>query len=261
MNLTPRERIGQEIDLPTPTAALVLLAHLLALLSALPLIVAMEQNAEALGSVFASRALIYAGVAVYTTGVAFECAQNTIDRWYLSTTYEAFCDGLFYSFMIAGFGLIAMGMTNTPWVWALAIVVSVAHPIFYVAGSWVRFPLLTAALLLVDCAGFKVLGDPIVFTHTLLTLAGLFFLALLMRTRAQWFHGLAASCFAISMFAFPWAIQGYVQGTTSSWLSLGVGTAIAAGTLGLLFPFASKSTATRRRHAPLAAPGDAGQLA
>jgi len=247
MKPTARSRIRNEIDLPTPTAFWVLGAHLFVLFSIVPMLLLMDAYGEALAPVFTSPGLIYTGIAFYIAGVAFECSQNAIDRWYLTNTDEGFCDGLFYSFMIAGFSLMAMGTSNAPWVWAVAILVAVAHPIFYLAGSWVRFPLLTFALLLVDYVFFQALGQPVAFVHTLMTFAGLFFLALLMRTQAQWFHGVAALCFGLSFFAFPWAIYNYANGLTISWLAMGEVSAAAAAALGLLWPVFSKNEATTHR--------------
>lgn len=257
MKPTVRQRIAEEIDLPAPTAFWVLGAHLFVLLSSLPLLLILPRHPLA----FANPALIYAGVAVYTAAIAFECSQNTLDHWYLTNTRETFCDCLFNSFMIAGFGLMAMGASSAPWVWALAIVVAVAHPLFYVAGSWVRFPLLTLSLLLVDYATFSVLAAPIVFVHTLATFAGLYFLALLMRTQAQAFHGCAAVCFGLSLYAFPVAIDNHVQGDTIPWTMIGIGSAGGVLLLGLLWPALSKASATQRRQGAHATTRDAQMLA
>lgn len=245
MELTARARIAQEIDLPAPTALWVLGAHLFVLLSAVPLVLVMPRAAAS----FTSPALVYAGVAVYTAGIAFECAQNTLDRWYLTSTQETFCDCLFNSFMIAGFSLMAMGASPEPWLWALSIVVALAHPSFYIAGSWVRFPLLTVALLLVDYAMYEALSANVAFVHTLLTFAGLYFLALLMRTHAQVFHGCAAACFGLSLYAFPWGIEHYSKGEGITWMALGIFSLCVAALFGMLWPWLNSVQATPHRHA------------
>lgn len=244
MKPTARARIAQEIDLPAPTALWVLSAHLFVLLSAVPLLLVMPRAAAA----FASPALVYVGAAVYTAGIAFECAQNTLDRWYLTSTRETFCDCLFNSFMIAGFSLMAMGASAQSWIWALSIVVALAHPWFYVAGSWVRFPLLTCALLLVDYAMFEALAANVAFVHTLLTFAGLYFLALLMRTHAQVFHGCAAACFGLSLCAFPWGIAHHANREAVTWGALSTGSLVVTGLLFVLWPWLSNFRATPHRH-------------
>jgi hypothetical protein len=252
---------GRAIDIPAGTAVWVLFAHLFVLLSAVPTMLVFETHREVLAKLVHSPAMIYAGVVVYTVGIAFEIAQNASDRWYLTQINETFCDGLFYSFMVAGFALIAMGVSHEPWLWAVLIATSLLHPVAYVAGHFLRFILLTTALLLVDYAMYDALRDPVVFLHTIFTFAGLYFLALLMRTHAQSLHGAAAACFGLSFLAFPLALTAHVQGTPSSFSSVGWAVLGLVGLLGAAFPLLSRARASRRRLPPGSHSLNAEQLA
>ncbi len=84
--LAPRAALRYEVDLPAATAAWVVGAHVLVVLSPLAL----------MRSVYARRAyleegggadypfLLLAGCACAVAGSAFEMAQNTFERWHVS---------------------------------------------------------------------------------------------------------------------------------------------------------------------------------
>lgn len=239
-------RVTRQIDLPAATGTWVLLCHLFVLFSSLSVVWAVEAHREYVASVVYSPLLIELGAGVYVAGIAFEIAQNAIDRWYLTGVSKGLCDMLFYTFMMAGFCLMTMGCHDHPLLWTAAVALVLAFPVAYLADTVAQFPILGWSMILSDLAGYLALDAPVVVLHTVVTLLGLGVLAILMKTHAQWLHGLAAALFGMAIFAWPWAIHSAATGTGLGWgptalLALGGVLVLAAA-----FPLLSRAGATPR---------------
>jgi hypothetical protein len=189
-----RSRLRDEIDLPTPVAIWVLAAHALTLFSPLVLVWVTHRNADALGAVLDAPFALHVGAALFFTGSAFEISQNTMDRWYYQGPYPAFADLLFNAFIAFGLGALALA-AGVDGVWVVAVVVAAA----------VTFPVLYPAILLL-----------LVFTTGL----NLYFLALIVRTKAQSLHGAIALTNGIGLLAVPLAMQGWLNDAPMSWRSV-----------------------------------------
>ena len=247
---TVYQRVANQIDLPSGTAWFVLLAHLFVLFSSLSVVVAVESHRAYLETVLYSPTLVSLGAGVYVAGIAFEVAQNAIDRWYLTEATKGFCDMLFYTFMMAGFGLMTMGCIDNPWLWAAAIALVIAFPIAYLVDTVAQFPALGWSMILCDAAAYLALETPIIVLHTVITMIALGYLAILMKTHAQWLHGVAASLFGLAIFAWPVAIASAASGSVLGWWETGAIALGAGALLGVSFPLLSRSGATPRGATP-----------
>ncbi|MFT5223635.1 MAG: hypothetical protein ACI867_001957 [Glaciecola sp.] len=216
-----RSRLRAEIDLPTPVAVWILAAHALTLFSPLVLVWVTHRNADALGAVLDAPFALHVSAALFFTGSAFEIAQNTMDRWYYQGPYPAFADLLFNAFI--AFGLGALGLAagvDQEWVIAIVVVAAVVFPVLYLADQ-VPYPAtgvlgIVAVGLLWDRLGNPAILLLLVFTTGL----NLYFLALIVRTKAQSLHGAIALTNGIGLLAVPLTLQGWLNEAPMSWLSV-----------------------------------------
>lgn len=222
-----RSRLRAEIDLPTPVAVWVLLAHALTLFSPLVLVFVVHRNTETLGTVLDAPFALHVGAALFFVGSAFEISQNTMDRWYYEGPYPAFADLLFNACI--AFGLGAMGLAagvDQWWVIAVVVVAAVAFPLLYLADQ-TPYPAtgvlgIVAVGLLLDRLDNPAVVLLLVFTTGL----NLYFLALIVRTKAQSLHGGIALTNGVGLLAVPLALQGWLDNAPMAWATV---IAIAAG--------------------------------
>jgi len=130
-------------------------------------------------------------------GSIFEIIQNSKDRWYItaetaSGKESGLFDGLFTFFILTGqaFILIAL-MGNANWILWTAVLAILTTPIFYIKEQFVFLPTSIVGLLNV-IIGFYIFSDPIIFLQLATVVMTLYFFNLLIRTKAQLFHGLTA---------------------------------------------------------------------
>lgn len=226
--------LRREIDLPTGVATWVLLAHALTLFSPLALVWVVHARPDEVGALVSAPFALHVAAALFFAGSAFEIAQNTMDRWYYTGPYPAFADLLFNGFIAFGLGALglAAGIEHL-WVVAVVAAAGVAFPVLYLTDQ-VPYPAtgvlgIVGVGLLLDALDNPAILLLLVFTTGL----NLYFLALIVRTRAQSLHGAIALTNGIGLLFVPIAIAQAVDGTPMSWGSV-VGVAVAIGTLAAL---------------------------
>ena len=158
-------------------------------------------------------------------GSLSEIIQNCKDHWYItaetaSGKESGLFDGLFTFFILTGqaFILIAL-MGNANWVLWTALLAILTTPIFYIKEQLVFLPTSIIGLLNV-IIGFFIFSDPIIFLQLVTVVMTLYFFNLLLRTKAQSFHGLTALSASSGIWFLILSVDNAAQGQLSSWLTL-----------------------------------------
>ena len=157
-----------QIDLPGPVAIWVLGAHTIALLTPLLLLWAVYANWEFVFARTIAPAFFYVAVALMMASAAFEIAQNTADRWYLtvgmgSTTRAALADFLFYMCnALSMLALITACIGGFWWLLGLCALVAGVFAFLYLTGRqpFMAFGVLGAGSILSLYFAFN---NPILF--------------------------------------------------------------------------------------------------
>lgn len=243
--------IAADIQLPTGTAIWVLSAHLYALLLPLVLIMAVFHHWDALAELTAYPVLFYMAAGVMMAGSAFEISQNALDRWYLtaetgSAEGTGFCDFLFYWFIVASQGLVAVAcMGDRDWVIVLAVFFTAVFPFLYIRQK-LQFLPLTVLGLLATVAAWLSFEDPIIFLQLVLSPLTLYFFGLLLKTGNQVLHGFTTSAASSGVLFLAWGIHGGSEGTPQSWLTVIAAVIITGVAAVLLRPWLLRLPPTRR---------------
>lgn len=208
-DLPAATRMRAEIDLPTPVAVWVLVAHALTLFSPLLLVWVAHNRADELSLLLDAPFALHVTAALFFMGSAFEISQNTMDRWYYEGPYPAFADLLFNAFIAFGLGglAIAAGL-DRPWVIVVVVLAMIAFPVLYLADQ-VPYP--ATGVLGVVGVGllWQVLDNPVILLLLVFTTGlNLYFLALVVKTKAQSLHGAIALTNGIGLLAVPIALEG-----------------------------------------------------
>lgn len=220
MNATVK--LTHQIALRGSLAVWVLAAHAWALLVPLVLVAAVVANQ---GFVTARADFgwgFYVAAAVMMAGSAFEIAQNTIDRWYLtrecaSAEGKSLCDLLFFWMIVASQAIVIVSCVGAIWWISLSVaLLTAAYPWFYVRSKLGILPLAALGVGSVAAMWFS-FGDPVVFLQLLISpLTGALFAALL-RTGAQFLHGFVTLAASSNPLFFVWAITAAADGTPTGW--------------------------------------------
>jgi len=224
-------RITDDIDLPLLTAIWVLGAHLYALLVPLLLITAVTHHWAELTTLTAYPLLFYVAAGVMMAGSAFEIAQNTIDRWYLtpetgSANGTGFCDLLFYTCIVASQALVAVAcIGDRMWVPVLAIALTAVFPFLYLRQIAQFLPLAVLGLL-AAVAAYMQLGEPGIFLQLLLVPLTLYFFNGLLQTGNQVLHGFTTVAASSGVLFLVWGIHAGAAGTSRGWLGVVVTVAV-----------------------------------
>lgn len=251
---TAPTRIREQIDLPAGVATWVFIAHALALLSPFILSWQVHRHQAALAGVLDEPFWLHVSAGLFLVGSAFEIAQNTQDRWYYEGPYPAFSDLLFNSFIAFGLGALGLAAGVEQW-WVLAIVAvaAVAFPALYLSD---RTPYPATGVLAMVAVGmlYEALRDPAILLLLVFTTGlNLYFLALVVRTKAQSLHGAIALTNGVGLLVVPLVIRNLAVSDPMSWGELVViagliGLAAAAGwrPLAALSPTPRPSSNTRK---------------
>lgn len=230
------QRVIADMDIRGPLAVWVLGAHFYALLVPLALVWAAWQQADYLAEVCDFPGLFFFAAALYSAGGAFEVAQNTMDRWYLtpdvaSANGVGMCDFLSYWIISIGQALIAIAIAgDSVWIWPVALVLILAFPFTYFLQVAVHVPMGLIGIMVAVLVWLN-FGDPVVFLMFALTGLTLFFFAALLNTGAQLLHGFTTIAASSGGLLVPWAIVNGATGQQLSWLTVAlilVGTAAVA---------------------------------
>lgn len=229
----PWQRIRGQVALPGPVAAWVLGAHLYATLLPLVLVLAVQDHWDYVARRADHPGLFSLAVALLCTGSAFEVAQNTADRWYLtpdtgSALAPAFCDLLFFTAVTAGQAVLALALGGSqPWVQWVAGLAVVAAPLLYLAGRATFLPLAVTGVLGTGLA-WQAFGDPLVFLGLGMPAVTLYFFGLLLRTGAQSLHGCTTLAAASGLWFTILPLVNGAAGRATPWpLVLALAVAVA----------------------------------
>jgi len=214
---TAATRIRSQIDLPTGVAAWVFLAHAVALASPIVLTWQAAASGARLRTVLDEPSWLHVSAGFFLIGSVFEIGQNTMDRWYYQGPYPAFADLLFNTFIALGIGALGLAAGVGAW-WVIAIVgaASVAFPVLYLTD---RTPYPATGVLAIVSVGllYHRLHDPVVFVLLVFTTGlNLYFLALVVKTKAQSLHGAIALTNGLGLLSIPWALRASQHAHTSA---------------------------------------------
>lgn len=241
----PTDQLWADIDLRGGEAVWVLLAHLYALLVPVALCVAVYEHWGYLSGATDRPSLFFVAACLLTAGSAFEVAQNTMDRWYLTENTASangigLCDLLFYVSITAGQAVIALAIGgDSAWVVVVAVASVIAVPPLYLMGGR-HFAALGVASLLAMVLAFRAFGDPIVFVQLLLVAATAYFFSALLTTGSQALHGFTTLAASSGTWFLIWAIADGADDRSSGWLLTASLVAVAVGVGLLLRPWITR---------------------
>jgi hypothetical protein len=215
-------QIASHVQIRPIEAIWVLAAHFYATVVPLALCLVASHHWSYLEQSIQYPFLIFVAVGLLCAGSAFEVAQNTADRWYLtpetgSANGTGFCDFLFFWFVTAGQAVLALAIDGDAlWVQLLAIGAVVICPMLYLLQ---RAVFLTMGITGVAVAvlGYQAFGDPVIFFQLLLPVVTMYFFGILLKTGAQVMHGLTTAAASSGVWFLVWAIHNGDAGTPVSW--------------------------------------------
>lgn len=239
------------VDLPRGTASWVLSAHGLTVVSPLVLIWATWAFADALAQTTFAPGLFYLSALLLMVGSAIECAQNHRDDWYLTNNDRTVLDGIFNSCIVASLAVTSLACQGQHlWLWPLCIAAAVAYPVMYLK-DWPKEIIQGLLGLVSTVCLYLSFRDPVVLLPLLTVFLTLYFLDILLKTRAQSMHGFTTIVNAVGLMAIPWAMYAAKLGTPASW-TLIFGTCILVVGLAMVTrPRLLKLLATERPSARL----------
>jgi hypothetical protein len=247
MEKTLAQRLREEFDLTGPMAAWIVFTHIFVLGSPLALIWAVYRYGDLLPNPMPYPVMILVATAIYIGATAFEVAQNSADRWYLTEATLSVADLFFNSFMTFAFCLYTIGFYPNPWLAAVTIVFTVAYPFAYIKEHPSARGLSGTVILLACVSVYLFTGDPAAFLFMLGNMLGVFFILFLVKRHAQWMHGWGAFFFGLGFLGWPFAIVNSANGTQLGWPVVIVAFAVTALILGALRPLANRAKATPRQ--------------
>jgi hypothetical protein len=206
------------VDLPRATATWVLSAHVLTVLSPLVLVWATGTFAEALAQTTFAPGLFYLAALLLVFGSAIECAQNHRDDWYLTNNDPSVLDGIFNSLIVASLALVALACQGQHlWLWPVVVLAALAYPVMYFKG-WPKEIIQGVLGLVYTACLYLSFRDPVVLFPLLTVFLTLYFLDILLKTRAQSMHGFTTIVNAVGLMAIPWAMYAAAVGAPANWL-------------------------------------------
>lgn len=246
MSDTTLSKLAAEVDLPTGTAIWVLSAHLVTLLSPLAISWAAHRYADFLASVMAAPGLLHLTAGLMIAGSAFETAQNTSDRWFLSAATPSLVDCLFGTSVCLALATTVVACFGAqPWLLALVYGVALAYPLMYVTGWPAEAARGTLGVASVG-ALFLTFKDPVVFLSLVSVFLTLYFFKLLLKTEAQSLHGFTTLVNVLGVVVIPWAIHNAVRGEPMPWWQLLALAGLLVGAALAAYPWLSRLEPTRR---------------
>jgi hypothetical protein len=242
------QQLKDEFDLPAPIAIWIVLTHIWVLACPLALIWVIDRYGDLLPQSLANGTLAQLASAVYIGATAFEVAQNSADRWYLTEATRSVADLFFNSFMTVAFCMYAIGFYANVWMAVGAIILTLIYPIAYIKNHPSHRGISGTVVLIATVGLFLATGDPVVFLFLAGNVLAVYFILMMVKRRAQVLHGWAAFIFGVALLPWPWAIFNAAKGgEPSSWLFvIGVTVAMAVAAAALT-PVLSKLKATPRR--------------
>jgi hypothetical protein len=242
-----RDQLRQEFDLPAPIAIWVVVTHFFVLACPLAVIWAVDVYSSMLPNAIAHPTLVKLASAIYIGATAFEVAQNSADRWYLTEATRSVADLFFNSFMTLAFAMYAIGFYANDWMTGVVVVLTLLYPIAYINNHPAHRAINGIVVFLGTLSIYLVTEDPVVFLFLTVNALAVYLIVLLTKRHAQWLHGWAAFFFGVAFLAWPWAIMNAAKGTTVNWATV-IGASLLIGIFAvLLTPLINKMAATPRQ--------------
>jgi hypothetical protein len=242
-----RDQLRQEFDLPAPIAIWVVLTHFFVLACPLAVIWAVDVYSSMLPNAIAHPTLIKLASAIYIGATAFEVAQNSADRWYLTEATRSVADLFFNSFMTLAFAMYAIGFYANVWMTGAVIVLTLLYPIAYINNHPAHRGINGIVVFLGTLSIYLVTKDPVVFLFLTVNALAVYLIVLLTKRHAQWLHGWAAFFFGLAFLAWPLAIMNAANGTAASWTFVIAVSVVIAVLAAAVTPLINKMAATPRR--------------
>ena len=211
------QELRAEINLPMPTAIWVVFTHIFVLACPLVFIWAIQNYSALLPRPLAYPTLVNIASAIYIGSTAFEVAQNSADRWYLTEATRSVADLGFNFFMTVAFCMYTFGFSGNTWMFWVSVICTIIYPFAYIKDHPSHRGLSGTVVLLATISFYLTILDPTVFLFLVFTGLGVFFITFLMKQLAQWLHGIAAFTFGVAFLFWPWAILNAVDGEPNSW--------------------------------------------
>jgi len=245
------EQVRATVEIGGLEAVWVLAAHFYAIVVPVVLVLVTNHHWEYLVATVHDPFLFYVAAVLLAAGSAFEVAQNSTDRWYLtaetaSANGVGFCDMLAFWFVTAGQSIVVLAIAGDAW-WAvtLAGLAVIAFPVCYLTQVG-HFAPPSLIGLLVAVIGYRVFGDPVIFLPVALGFATMYFFTALLKTGAQVLHGATTVAASSGLWFFAWAVHNGDAGTPTSWLFVGGLVVAGAVALAAAWPFVSTLSASER---------------
>jgi hypothetical protein len=248
MNELFKQQLREEFDLSVPMATWIVFTHIFVLACPLALIWAVATYSDLLPEPFANSILVQLASAVYIGATAFEVAQNSADRWYLTEATRSVADLAFNTFMTVAFCMYTIGFLGMGWVSLVAVVLTLVHPFAYIANHPSHRGLSGTVVMMATISLYWVTRDPIVFLFMVGNGLGVYFITMLVKSRAQWLHGCGAFSFGLGFLSWPWALSNAANGTPLSWLSFAAVTTVIAVVAAALKPALSGAKETPHQY-------------
>jgi hypothetical protein len=246
MSETFRDQLRQEFDLPVPIAIWVVLTHFFVLACPLAVIWAVDVYGSMLPNSIAHPTLVKIASAIYIGATAFEVAQNSADRWYLTEATRSVADLFFNSFMTLAFAMYAIGFYANDWMTGAVIVLTLLYPIAYINNHPAHRGLNGIVVFLGTLSIYLVTEDPTVFLFLTVNAFAVYLIVLLTKRHAQWLHGWAAFFFGVAFLAWPWAIMNAANDTAASWTFVIAVSVVISVLAAIVTPLINKMAATPR---------------
>ena len=240
-------QLREEFDLPAGLATWVAVTHVWVQATPLVMIWAIIACADALPTPFASVTLAVIASAVYMAATAFEVAQNSADRWYLTEATRSVADLIFNCGLTLSFCLYTIAFTGLDWLAWIAIAITAAYPALYVRTTDAHRGIGGIVVLIATLSLFFVTRDPAVWLFMVGNYIGAFLIATMLRTGSQWLHGWGAFMFGVGYLAWPLALFNAADGTPMSWSSFGIITLAAVIVVAALLPLLRRLQRTPRQ--------------
>lgn len=241
------QQLREEFDLPVSTAVWVVATHIFVLACPLSLIWAVDVYGDSLPTAFANATLVKIACAVYIGATAFEVAQNSADRWYLTEATRSVADLFFNALMTFAFCLYTIGFYRNIWLALVTTLLTVVYPLAYIKNHPSHRAISGTVVLIATISLYLATSDPVAFLFLVGNGIAVYFISFLIRRHAQWLHAWGAFLFGVAFLAWPWAVFNAATGQTKSWFFV-AGVTAGVGLLAAIFtPFVSKLEATPRQ--------------
>ena len=212
-----RQQLRQEFNIPAGIATWLVLTHLFVLATPLVLIWAVDVYGSLLPNAIAHPTLVKLACAIYIGATAFEVAQNSADRWYLTEATRSVADLFFNSFMTVTFCLYTIGFYSNIWMTSAAVLLTLLYPVAYINNHPSHRVINSVVVLLGTLSLFLVTRDPVALLFLVVNGLAIYLIVMLTQVHSQSLHGWAAFLFGVAFLAWPWAIMNAANGEPMSW--------------------------------------------